>query len=357
MAQIAPEDEVAHHALTQRELAAGNRSAALRWYAKLRDALQQGISPDAQMQALYKRCTAAVLLPLANRYRFRHHLAQQALVDQLPPHRHLKMHWRIAARLAGLGGPPTGIARFWLEAGQPREAIPWLLAAAREAAHLAAFSDVLRDPEPFLVSQRHHAEGLRLRDGSLDALDEPAELAAYHAAADVADETESHNLRAKAALAQVKLGDPKGALTALAGLAPSSIEGRPSEALAYSGAAALGVGDPAIGTAKAAVTRRLALQSEDTTSLVISSWAQAAAAHARGELHRSVWADLHENSHVPHLALRVFDDHLCTTQCFLHGARPYADVISFAQALSNEAQRLGAACGHAFGVTLRGEAE
>ena len=32
----------------------------------------------------------------------------------------------------------------------------------------------------------------------------------------------------------------------------------------------------------------------DTASIVIASWAQAAAAHARGDLHGSVWADLHE---------------------------------------------------------------
>jgi hypothetical protein len=232
-----------------------------------------------------------------------------------------------------------------------------LLAAAREAVRLAAFSDALHHLEPLLAFKGDHAEGLRLRAESLDAMGEPSALAAYHAAADVAEESESHNLRAKAALAQVKLGDPKGALLVLAGLTPTSVEGKLCEALAYSGAAALGAGDPAVGTAKAAVARQLALQSGDTTSLVIASWAQAAAAHARGDLHRSVWADLHETSQVPHLALRVFDGHLCITQRFLYGARPYADVIEFAQSLSTEAQRLGAARGHAFGTTLRGEAE
>jgi len=69
-----------------------------------------------------------------------------------------------------------------------------------------------------------------------------------------------------------------------------------------------------------------------------------------------VWADLQETSHLPQLALRVFDGHLCITQRFLYGARPYADVIGFAEALATEARRLGAARGEAFGVTLRGEA-
>lgn len=336
----------------------------LKWLALSSDefdvATVEALAAEAQLpslESLDAALAAGVLLPLASRYRFRHHLVQQALIDQVPPHRRLKMHRRIAVRLADLDGPPADIAGHWLAANQPRAAMPWLLAAAREAVRLAAFSDVLRHLEPLLALQGRHVEGLRLRAESLDAMGEPAALAAYHAAADAAGEPESHNLRAKAALAQVKLGDPQGALQVLAELKPTSIEGRLCEALAYSGAAALGSGDPAVGTAKAAVARQLALQSGDTTSLVIASWAQAAAAHARGELHRSVWADLHETRQVPHLALRVFDGHLCITQRFLYGARPYADVIAFAQALSTEAQRLGAARGHAFGVTLRGEAE
>ncbi len=80
-------------------------------------------------------------------------------------------------------------------------------------------------------------------------------------------------------------------------------------------------------------------------------------AHARGELHQSVWADLQETTQLPQLAVRVFDGHLCITQRFLYGARPYAEVIAFADAIATEARRLGAARGHAFGTTLRGEAE
>lgn len=336
----------------------------LKWMALCNDELEvatiEALAAEAQvasLESLDAALAAGVLLPLASRYRFRHHLVQQALIDQVPPHHRMKMHRRIAARLAELDSAPACVARHLLEAGRRAEAMPWLLAAAREAVRLAAFSDALRHLEPLLACKADHSEGLRLRAESLDAMGEPAALAAYHAAADVAGEPESHNLRAKAALAQVKLGDPKGALLVLAGLRPTSVEGKLCEALAYSGAAALGTGDPAVGTAKAAVARRLALQSGDTTSLVIASWAQAAAAHARGELRHSVWADLHETSQVPHLALRVFDGHLCITQRFLYGARPYADVIHFAQALSTEAQRLGAARGHAFGVTLQGEAE
>jgi DNA-binding SARP family transcriptional activator len=338
--------------------------ALLKWLALSGDEFDVGmiealaaLAQVSPLAALDGALDAGVLALASGRYRFRHQLVRQALIEQVPPHRRLKMHREIATRLAEMETSPASVARHWLEGGNAREAMPWLLAAAREALRLAAFSDALRHLEPLLASRPDHAEALRLRAESLDATGDPAALAAYRLAADAAGEPGRDDLLAKAALAQVKQGDPKGALLALVGVRPVSVEGRLCEALAYSGAAALGVGDPAVGTAKAAIARRLALESGDTTSLVIASWAQAAAAHARGDLHRSVWADLQETSHVPHLALRVFDGHLCITQRFLYGAKPYAEVIGFAQALSTEAQRLGAARGHAFGVTLRGEAE
>jgi DNA-binding SARP family transcriptional activator len=313
---------------------------------------------ESETLALLDQALAAGTLVVSGaRYRFRHELVRQALLEQIPPHQRLKVHRDAARRLAALDAPPAIIARHWVAGGSPAEATPWLLAAARDALRLGAFADALRHVEPVLAYKRGHAEALRLRAEALDALGDPAALAAYKAAAEAAGEPGSHDLRAKGALAQVKLGDPKGALRELEGVVPTSVEGRLCEALAYSGAAALGVADPAMGTRKAAEARRLALETGDTASIVVASWAQAAAAHARGELHRSVWADLHETRHVPHLALRLFDGQLCITQRFLYGARPYPQVISFAESIATEARRLGAARGHAFGTTLRGEAE
>ncbi|MBA3479823.1 MAG: AAA family ATPase [Lautropia sp.] len=342
----------------------GDALALLKWVSLSGDEFDVGtieaLAMLAQVQpfpSLDGALDAGVLVLSEGRYRFRHELVRQALIEQVPPHRRLKMHRQIAAQLAEMDSAPASVARHWLAGGHTRDAVPWLVAAAQQAIRLAAFSDALRHLEPVLAFQPGHAEALRLRAEALDAMGAPGAVAAYRLAADAAEEPASDDLRAKAALAQVKQGDPKGALLALVGVRPTSVEGRLCEALAYSGAAALGVGDPAIGTAKAAVARRLALESGDTTSLVIASWAQAAAAHARGDLHRSVWADLQETSHVPHLALRVFDGHLCITQRFLYGASPYPEVIRFAEALATEAHRLGAARGHAFGVTLRGEAE
>jgi DNA-binding SARP family transcriptional activator/thymidylate kinase len=318
------------------------------------------LSPHAENETfaqLDRALSAQVLVVSGTRYRFRHDLVRQALLEQIAPHQRLAVHRDAARRLERLGAPPAAIARHWLAGAIPAEAAPWLLAAAGEAIRLGAFLDALRHLEPVLAYDAAHPDALRLRAEALDAVADPAAVAAYRAAAAAAGEPAAQDLRAKGALAQLRQGDPKGALQALEGVRPATTDGRLAEALTFSGAAALGFGDPAVGTLKAAESRRLALETGDTAAIVIASWAQAAAAHARGDLHGSVWADLHDTHHVPHLAVRVFDGQLCITQRFLYGAKPYAEVISFADALVAEAQRLGAARGHAFGMTLRGEAE
>jgi DNA-binding SARP family transcriptional activator len=338
--------------------------AALKWMALAGDAFDASTAaaltpePEASAFAALDLALAAGVLTLAGtHYRFRHDLVRQVLIEQIPPHRRLKMHRQAAQRLAELDAAPALVARHWLDGGSPREAIPWLLAVARDALRLAAFSDALHHLAPLLAFDGAHAEALQLRAQALDAMGDPAAVVAYREAAEAAEEPMSHDLRAQGALAQIKQGDPKGALQALVGVRPNSVEGRLCEALTWSGAAALGAADPMIGTQKAAEARRLALQAGDTSALVIASWAQAAAAHARGELHQSVWADLQDTSQLPHLAVRVFDGQLCILQRFLYGARPYSEVIGFAERLATEALRLGAARGHAFGVTIRGEAE
>lgn len=316
-------------------------------------------NPDADgdaAQRLDHALASAVLVVDGHRYRFRHALVRQALVDAVPPHRRIDLHRDVASRLEQAGAAPGLVGQHWLAAGEVDRALPCSLAAARAAFRLGAYEDVLRHVEPLLPSRPLQPEALALRAEAMDALARPGTLAAYDAAAEVAPAEQAHELRAKRALAQVKTSDPAGALLYLRDVHPTTVAGRLAEALAYSGAAALGFGDPAEGTRRAGLVRRLALETGDEGTLVIASWAQAAAAHARGELHGSVWADLKETSQLPQLALRVFDGHLCITQRFLYGSRPYPDVIAFANSLAAEAQKLGAARGHAFAITLRGEA-
>lgn len=320
-------------------------------------ALALAADPGADADASLDRALAAgVLVVQDGRYRFRHALLRQALVDAVPPHRRLALHRQVAARLEQAGAAPGLVGQHWLAAGDVDRAVPCSLAAARAAFRLGAYQDVLRHVEPLLQQRGELPEALALRAESLDALGRPGTLAAYDAAAAQAAPELAQELRAKRALAQVKTSDPAGALEYLKDVRPSTVAGRLAEALAYSGAAALGFGDPAEGTRRSAEVRRLALETGDEGTLVIASWSQAAAAHARGDLHGSVWADLRETSHLPQLAVRVFDGHLCITQRFLYGSRPYAQVIAFADALAQEARRLGADRGHAFAVTLRGEA-
>ncbi len=312
---------------------------------------------DEACNRLDRALAAGLLVIVDGRYRFAHALLGQALVDTLAPHQRIALHRDVALRLTNSGAAPGLLAQHWLAAGDATQALPWALEAARRAHRLGSFSDVLRQVDPLLAALPSQPEALALRAEAIDGLGLPGALAAYDAAAAVAATEQAHELRAKRALAQVKMSDPQGALQYLKDVHPTTVAGRLAEALAYSGAAALGHGDPAEGTRRAAESRRLALASGDTGSLVIASWAQAAAVHARGELHSSVWADLHETAQFPHLAVRVFDGHLCITQRFLYGSRPYPQVIAFADGLAAEARKLGAERGYAFAVTLRGEAQ
>ncbi|HLL13151.1 MAG TPA: AAA family ATPase, partial [Rubrivivax sp.] len=142
---------------------------------------------------------AGVLVPTGGRYRFRHDLVRQALADQMPPHRRVKLHREIADLLAEQDAPPADVARHWMAAGKPREAVPYLLAAARDAVRLAAFSDALRHLTPLLAFEAGHAEALRLRAEALDAMGDPAALPAYRLAAEAAEPSATDNLLAKAA--------------------------------------------------------------------------------------------------------------------------------------------------------------
>src|SRR5690606_14488307 len=105
----------------------------------------------APMVAMDACLVAGVLVPSGSRFQFRHDLVRQALVDQIPLHRRAAMHRRIAELLAQHDAGPAAIARHWLTAGKPRDAVVWLLAAARDAVRLAAFGDALDHLEPLLA--------------------------------------------------------------------------------------------------------------------------------------------------------------------------------------------------------------
>ena len=312
--------------------------------AEASDLLDQGLS-------------AGVLVVAEGRYRFGHELVRQALVDAIPPHHRVAIHRDAARRLADAGAAPGLIAGHWLDGDRADLAVEYLLLAARRSIRLGAFQDALGYIDPLLEHRDDHAEALLLRAESLDALGDSRALGAYAAAARAAGEIAAQEIRPRQALATIKQGDPEGALMTLKGSQPVTIEGRLAEALTLSGAAALGFGDAEVGSRKAAEARRLAFESDEPSAVVTASWAQAAAAHARGDLRGSVQVDLRETHDLPSLAVSVFDGQLCITQRLLYGARPYDDVIQFADLLEAEARRLGATRGQAFARTIGGEAK
>ncbi len=298
---------------------------------------------------------AGVIVVRGARYRFRHELVRQALAQRVPPHQRIAVHRDAARRLERAGAPPALIARHWLDGHRPDAAAVWLLAAARQAVRLGAFADALGHLDRLLAHHPDHPEGLHLRAEALDALGSGGAPAAYAAAAAAAGDA-ADDLRAKQALAQLKLGDFAGALHTVNRVDPVSLDGRLARALTLSGVAAIGLADPRLATTHAAESRTLALELGDPVALVAASWAQALAAHARGELRESLRIDVRDTSSLPHLAIAVFDGQLCVTQRLLYGAAPYPDVIAFADSLADDADRLGARRGRAFALTFRGEA-
>ena len=311
--------------------------------------------PDA-FEFLDAALASGALVVSGARYRFRHALVRRALAAPLAPHQRIAVHRDTARRLADAGDDPALIAHHWLAGRRPGDAVPWLLAAARRASALGAFADARDQLERLLAHAPQHTDALVLYAEALDALGDARAADAYAAAARAAGEPRSHEIRPRLALALLKTGDPAGALAELRGATPTTTTGLVNQALTLSGAAVLGAGDPGLAAATAEEARRSALRTREPGALVEASWAVSLAAHAGGELTDRLVADLLATRDTPELAIRVFDGHLCATERLLYGARPYPDIIEFATSLAGEAERLGAARGRAFALTLRGEA-
>jgi len=299
-----------------------------------------------------------MLVVSGTRYRFRHELVRQALADELPSHRRLRLHRDAAQRLAEAGADAESVAEHWLRGERPAEAVQWLLRAAQHAVGVGAFADALGQVEHLLAAAPGHHDGLRLRAEILDALGDSRAPDAYAAAAAAIGDPEAQELRARQALAQLKASDPDSALRTLAGVRPRSTAGRLAEALTLSAAAAIGrYADADTAAAKAREAHELAVALGDPGAILDATWAQALAAHAKGELPARLREYLRASHDLPELATRLFDGQLCVTERMLYGGLPNDEIIAFADGLAAEAQRIGAARGEAFAVTLRGEAE
>ena len=313
---------------------------------------------DAEADELLDRALACgVVMVDDNRYRFRHELVRSTLAEQLPPHQQAAVHRDAARRLADLGARPGRVAAHWADGHRPAVAAEWFVRAGAEAMRLGGYAAAVEYLDEALARVPAHPEGLRRRAQSLDALGDPRSLAAYDAAIAVATPEDVHDLKPLQALAQIKGGDPEGAVVTIEGAQPSMLESQVAHALTMSGAALLGATGPEAGARLSAAVREKALRSGDLAALVVAAWSQAAISHAQGGLRESLWADLADTRALPRLALTVFDGQLCITQRLLYGNRPYDDVIQFTNDFAAEAERIGSARAVAFATTLRGEAE
>ena len=316
-----------------------------------------GLQETAAFALLDAALDSGVLVVAGTHYRFRHGLVRQALTDDLPAHHRLRLHRDAAERLATAGGAAELIAHHWLRGARPDRAVGWLLVATRRAIAVGAFADALAQVERLLLERPADRDGLCLRAEILDALGDGRAPDAYATAAVALGDPEAQELRARQALAQLKASNPQSALRTLAGIAPKTTVGRLAEALTLSAAAAIGVyADADTAAAKADEAHRLALELGDPGAILDATWAHALAAHAKGELPARLREYLRATNDLPELAARVFDGQLCVTERMLYGGLPNHEIIAFADHLAAEAKRIGAARGHAFALTLRGEA-
>ncbi|MBK5232312.1 MAG: AAA family ATPase [Thermoleophilia bacterium] len=316
-----------------------------------------GLREQSAFAMLDAALDLGVLVVAGTRYRFRHALVRQVLTDELPAHRRVDLHRDAAGRLDAAGGAPELIAYHWMKGEKPEEAVDWLLAAARRAVSIGAFADALVQVEKLLIVEPAHHDGLCLRAEVLDALGDGRAPEAYAAAATALGDPEAQELRARQALAQLKASDPNSALRTLEGVNPKTTAGRLAEALTLSAAAAIGrYADADTAAEKAEVAGRLAIELGDPGFILDAAWAQALAAHAKGELPARLREFLRSTQDLPELATRVFDGQLCVTERMLYGGLPNDEIIAFADELASEASRIGAARGLAFALTLRGEA-
>jgi DNA-binding SARP family transcriptional activator/tetratricopeptide (TPR) repeat protein len=317
-----------------------------------------GMAEDDAFALLDTALNIGILVVSGARYRFRHELVRHALTDELPGHRRVRLHRDAAQRLAQAGAAPELVAEHWLRGERPGEAAEWLLDAARRAVGVGAFADALGQVERLLADAPAHWDALCLRAEILDALGDGRAAEAYAAAAAAVGDPEAQELHARQALAQLKASDPDSALRTLARVRPRSAAGRLAEALTLSAAAAIGrYADAETAALKAREAHELAVTLGDPGAILDATWAQALAAHAKGDLPARLREYLHRSQDLPELATRLFDGQLCVTERMLFGGLPNDEIIAFAYGLAAEAQRIGAARGEAFAVTLRGEAE
>jgi DNA-binding SARP family transcriptional activator len=104
------------------------------------------------LDGLERAAGASLIVGAERNYRFGHDLVRVALDRGIGDERRRLIHLRLAESLASQGGRPERVARHFDNAGQPAQAAPWHLAAARAAERVFAWLDALMHTDRALAS-------------------------------------------------------------------------------------------------------------------------------------------------------------------------------------------------------------
>ncbi len=172
---------------------------------------------------------------------FRHGLVREVLLDDLPSAERRTQHGRIAERLESRGAEPIVIADHWLRAGETREAVASLLAAAEASCRVHAYRDAASAYRRALDEDRgtiaspievleHLAECLEL-SGALGEAARAWETAATGRAADRRFDLAGEDHRRRARVLEVQGRWARAIEARLAAVTDFESAGRPADAV------------------------------------------------------------------------------------------------------------------------------
>jgi DNA-binding SARP family transcriptional activator/tetratricopeptide (TPR) repeat protein len=316
------------------------------------------LDDERAFAALDEALAARLVEHTGLRYRFRHTMVRDALVEALAPHQRRQLHAALAERLELTGAPAARVAHHLVAAGKPAAAVPHLLRAADRSAAVGAYRDAYELVERARghASGAHAEEAAALRADLLFALGDPAASTAYrHALQQARDPLRVRSLRTRLARASTVVGDVDTAVAALAGLELDGGPADPDLLLARANLAYFqGRHDEAWDLSQQA--REKVLGGDRTWQVLDLVALEGLLAHTRGEWFDRMRDELRRTVQDPEIALAIFDSYLCPAEYLLYGQTPYEEVVALATRLRDTGQRAGALRAVAFATALVGEA-
>jgi DNA-binding SARP family transcriptional activator len=290
-------------------------------------------------------------------YRFRHTIVRDAVLAALPIHRARLIHREIGECLASAGASPGRVGHHFLESGDARRAVPYLLDAAESEAAIGAYRDALAVIEQVRSGARgdDRQRMLRLRADLLYAIGDLRAVAAYREALEKATPEDARILRARLSRAANSAGDIDTAAAALRGLV---VTDRPedTEILLAQANVAFSTGDTDAAWAIAETAQSRVLAGERSWRVLDLISLQGQIAHTRGEWFDRIRTELRGAQMSADATGAVFDGYLCAAEYLLYGSTPFREVIKLASGIRETAESAGTLRAVAFAGAVAGEA-